>query len=94
MDISVNLRAVYAGISLESFRQIASELEILATKKIPHNERAKALVEDPTVKERKLKVTNFESPLFWYSIEDYAVDDDGKLILIGGANYTSRDLIS
>ncbi len=93
MNISIDLRGGYGAISLENFRKISSELEILATKEIPHDERKKALVKDPTVRERKIKVESFSRPLSWYRVEDYAIDEENKLFLIGYAQYNSNEII-
>ena len=80
-------------ISLDESRKLASELEILAMKEIPHNERIKDLIENPGIAERRILVghaDNFESP-FIYRITDYAVED-GKMVSLGHAEYTSQGL--
>ena len=91
MDVNVNLNAVNAPLKI--FKKLASELEILATKEFEHDKRVKGMLRDPTVKERKIfPFYVFSDISFTYRVEDYALDEEKKLVLLGQASYTSEDL--
>ena len=77
------------GTYLEHVRGMLSDLEILATKEIPHDEKIKALLTDPTVKERVIRV-RVGSPIF-YNVTDYAQDETGREVLLSRKEYTSKE---
>ena len=88
--MKVSIYCELSGVYLEGVRKMASDLEILATKEIPHDERVKALLKDPAVKDRTIRV-RIGSPIF-YDVMDYANDEEGKSILLGRKQYDSREL--
>lgn len=81
-------------ITLERLKRIVSDLEVIVEKDTTPDEKVKRTLQNPTVMRRKIYVSDDpikDSVSIGYRIEDYAVDD-GKLILVGEANYTSKDL--
>ncbi len=69
---------------------MVSELEILATRDIPHDEKVKALLTDPAVKDRQIRV-HIGAP-FFYEVMDYGHNEEGKTILLGMKRYDSSEL--
>ncbi|MEK6897196.1 MAG: hypothetical protein AABW93_01550, partial [Nanoarchaeota archaeon] len=74
--MNVSIYCELPGTYLEGVRKMVSELEILATRDIPHNEKVKALLTDSTVKDRKIQVS-MGSPIF-YDVRDYGRDEEGR----------------
>lgn len=84
-------------ISSWELQKVVSELEILATKDFPHDNRRLALLKSPTVRVREISVRDsFERRRnfnFGYSVKDYGFDDKRHLFPVGEAEYTSQDLM-
>ena len=90
MRIDVKLDCL-SEISIEEFRQLSSELEILSGMEIPHN-NGEGVIENNTVKERTIRVVPHNNHPFSYRVSDYAHDKEENLFLLGHAVYGSKDL--
>lgn len=85
------------GLTLESIvGQMKPELEILFEKNIPHDKKVMKLLNNSEVVERRVYVHPQHLPAivpsFEYSVEDYAQNEEERLVLLGSGEYCSKDL--
>lgn len=91
MEINVSLISL---ISLEEFRGLVPDLEILARKKIPHDKGLIKRLRGFEITERKIYADGKRR----YRVEDYASGRDGSeiktKICVGSAYFCHKDLES
>ena len=91
MRINVKL---LSQVSLEELRRLALDLEIIAMKEIPHDERMIKLLGSPEVTEREVHADSQRR----YRVQDYASGKDASEIMtrmcVASAYFGSEDLKS
>lgn len=91
MKIKVDSNSL-GKLSPQETKQLQSELNILKTKEIPHDSMLEKILKEPKIVLRKISVFRYQGR-FYYRIEDYAIDQNERIIgTLARDGYSSDDL--